>query len=314
MGAYIAKRVMLSFATLLAVLFILFMLMDLMPGSPFNDEKQTPEQIARSIALYGLDKPWPARFGRYALNMLTGNFGVSYVISKNIPVTDLLKTRFAVSARIGLQAVALGASLGVLLGVASAIRHNTLLDRACALVSVIGISIPSYVFALTLSYAAGFKLGWFPLLYQPKQAIASSVLPTVALSLGPMASLARFSRAEMLDAMDSDYIQLAKSKGVHGPRLIASHMLRNAMIPIVTVLAPLVVGLMTGSLVIEKIFSVPGIGSLLITAIQSNDYNVAITLSFIYCAMYIGFMLIVDILYGVIDPRIRLVKEAGFHD
>jgi oligopeptide transport system permease protein len=283
--------------------------MALVPGTPFNEEKLSPEQLEQTMKLYGLDKPWPYRFGKYTLNMLTGNFGVSYVISKNVPVTDLIKNRFPDTIRIGIQAVVLGSVLGLLLGIGAALKHGSPLDTLCTLLSVICVSVPSYVFALCLSYLAGFKLGWFPLIYRTDQAFLSSVMPTIALSLFPMASIARFTRVEMLEALDSDFVQLAESKGVFGFRLIFGHVLRNALIPIVTVLGPLIVGLLTGSLVIEKIFSVPGIGQLLITSIQANDYNVIVVMSFIYSALYIGVMLAVDILYGVIDPRIRITRE-----
>ena len=152
-------------------------------------------------------------------------------------------------------------------------------------------------------------MSFFPLLYSAESPIKSSILPTIALCMFTIATIARFTRTEMLEVLGSDYMQLAESKGINGIRLLSKHALRNALIPIITVLAPLVVGLMTGSLVIEKIFSIPGIGSLLVTAIQSNDYNVIVALAFIYSAMYIGIMLVVDVLYGIIDPRIRLAKE-----
>ena len=148
------------------------------------------------------------------------------------------------------------------------------------------------------------------MLFSAKQMISSSVLPSIALSMFTMASIARFTRSEMLEVLGSDYMLLAESKGISGPALIFRHALRNALIPIITVLAPLIVDLMTGSLVVEKIFAIPGVGSLLVNAIQSNDYNVVIALSFIYSAMYIGIMLVVDILYGVIDPRIRVAKKG----
>jgi oligopeptide transport system permease protein len=296
---------------MLVILMLLFLLMELMPGSPFNEEKLSPDQIERNIKLYGLDKPWPVRFLKYIGNMVTGNFGVSYTISKNVQVLDLIKNRFPVTVRIGLQAVILGAAAGLLLGIVAALKHNTIWDTLCTFLSVIGVSIPSYVFALVLSYVVGFKLGWFPLLYRREDVFMSSVLPTIALSLFPMASIARFTRVEMLEVFESDYIQLAESKGVTGVQLIFVHVLRNALIPIITILAPMIVGLITGSLVIEKIFSVPGIGQLLITAIQSNDYNVVVVMAFIYSSLYIGIMLVVDILYGLIDPRIRLIKEKN---
>jgi oligopeptide transport system permease protein len=312
MRNYVLKRIGISALTLFAILLVLFLLMDLLPGSPFNDERLSFEQIMRLRALYGLDRPWPERFFRYIGNMLSGQFGVSYTIAKNIPVIDLLRTRFPTTVRIGLQAVLLGTFTGILLGIVAAIRHNSIWDRICTLFSIVGVSIPSYVFALVLSYTLGYQLGWFPLLFQEHSAFHSSVLPTISLSLFSMASVARFTRTEMLEVLESDFILLAQSKGVRGANLIVKHVLRNALIPIITVLAPLIVGLMTGSLVIEKIFSVPGIGQLLVTAIQSNDYNVVMTLAFIYSAMYIGIMLVVDVLYGVIDPRIRLAKEAQY--
>ncbi len=243
--------------------------------------------------------------------MLTGDFGVSYTISKNTPISTLLHTRLPISLRIGGQAVLLGTIIGLVLGIIAALKHNTIWDTLTTIISVIGVSLPSYVFALALSYSLGFKLQWFPLLYSQEKAVSSSVLPTIALCMFTVATIARFTRTEMLEVLDSDYMLLAESKGISGVSLIVRHALRNALIPIITVLAPLIVGLMTGSLVIEKIFSIPGIGSLLVTAIQSNDYNVIVALAFIYSAMYIGIMLVVDILYGVIDPRIRLAKEDG---
>ena len=240
--------------------------------------------------------------------MLTGDFGVSYTISKNTPISTLLQTRLPISIRIGGQAVLLGTVVGLVLGIIAALKHNTIWDTLTTIISVLGVSLPSYVFALALSYSLGFKLTLFPLLYSADTPFKSSVLPTIALCMFTIATIARFTRTEMIDVLGSDYILLAESKGISGVQLIVKHQLRNALIPIITVLAPLIVGLMTGSLVIEKIFSIPGIGSLLVTAIQSNDYNVIVAIAFIYSAMYIGIMLVVDILYGIIDPRIRLAK------
>ena len=284
-----------------------------MPGSPFNDEKLTDAQKALLNQKYGLDQPVIVQFFKYVLNMFKGDFGVSYNISKNTPITELLKIRLPVSLRLGGQAVILGAIIGLVLGIIAALKHNTIWDTLTTIISVIGVSVPSYVFALALAYIFGFKINLFPLLYDASLPIKSSVLPSISLCMFTVASIARFTRSEMLEVLGSDYILLAESKGISGPKLIIKHVLRNTLIPIVTVLAPLIVGLMTGSLVVEKIISIPGIGSLLVTAIQSNDYNVVIVLSFVYSAMYIGIMLIVDILYGIIDPRIRVAKEGG-HD
>ena len=294
--------------TLLAILLVLFILMQLMPGSPFNDEKLTPDMRAALYAKYGLDQPIYIQFFRYVGNMLRGDLGVSYNISKNTPISQLIQSRLPISIQVGGMAVTLGAIVGLVLGILAALKRDTVVDTIATIISVIGVSVPSYVFALALSYTFGFKFRWFPMLFSAKDIFGSSVLPSISLSMFTMASIARFTRSEMIEVLDSDYMLLAESKGISGPALIFRHALRNALIPIITVLAPLIVDLMTGSLVVEKIFAIPGVGSLLVTAIQSNDYNVVIGLSFIYSAMYIGIMLVVDLLYGIIDPRIRLAK------
>ncbi len=310
MRKYTVKRILTSVFTLLVILLVLFILMQLMPGSPFNDEKLNDSQREVLYAKYGLDQPVVVQFFRYVGNMLRGDLGVSYKISRNTPISQLIQTRLPISLFIGGFAVTIGAVLGLILGLIAALKHDTIWDSLATIISVIGVSVPSYVFALALSYTLGFRLQWFPMLYNVQKAMGSSVLPSISLSMFTMASIARFTRTEMLEVLNSDYMLLAESKGVSGPALIFRHALRNALIPIITVLAPLVVDLMTGSLVVEKIFAIPGVGSLLVNAIQSNDYNVVISLSFIYSALYIIIMLVVDILYGVIDPRIRLAKKG----
>ena len=310
MKKYVIKRVVTAFFTLLAITLILFILMQLMPGSPFNDEKLNDAQRASLYAKYGLDQPIVVQFFKYVFNMFKGDLGVSYKISKNTPITQLIASRLPISIGVGFAAVMIGALVGLLLGLLAAFKKDTVWDTLATIISVIGVSVPSYVFALALSYQFGFKLKWFPMLFSAKDVIGSSVLPSISLSMFTMASIARFTRAEMIEVLGSDYMLLAESKGLSGNKLVFSHALRNALIPIITVLAPLIVDLMTGSLVVEKIFSIPGVGSLLVNAIQSNDYNVVIALSFIYSAMYIAIMLVVDILYGIIDPRIRVAKEG----
>ncbi|MBQ7468840.1 MAG: ABC transporter permease [Pseudobutyrivibrio sp.] len=310
MKKYILKRVLTSIGTLLAIILILFILMRLMPGSPFNDEKLTDDQRVALYEKYGLDDPIVIQFGRYVVNMCKGDLGVSYKISKNTPISQLIESRLPISIGIGFYAVFRGAIIGLILGVIAALKRDTILDTICTIISVIGVSVPSYVFALGLSYTMGYKWKWFPMLYDSADAFNSSIMPSIALSMFTMASIARFTRTEMIEVLGSEYMLLAESKGLSGRKLLFSHTLRNALIPIITVLAPLIVDLMTGSLVVEKIFAIPGVGSLLVNAIQSNDYNVVIALSFIYSALYIAIMLVVDILYGIIDPRIRLGKEG----
>ena len=309
MKKYIFKRVLYSIVAILILLLLLFLMLDLMPGSPFNDDKLSAEQIEVLYTKYGLDDPFVVRYFRYLFKIVQGDFGVSYNIASNVPITQLLETRLPTSIRLGGQAVLLGATFGLLLGLVAALKHNTIFDTLATIISVLGVSLPSYVFALALSYVCGYRLGWFPLIYDSTSPFISSVMPTIALSMFSMANIARFTRTEMLEVLRSDYMLLAESKGISGPKLIIRHALRNALIPIITVLGPLIVNTMTGSLVIEKIFSIPGIGELMVRSIQQNDYNVTIALSFIYSLMYIGIMLVVDVLYGIIDPRIRLSKE-----
>jgi oligopeptide transport system permease protein len=308
MSKYILKRVLISLATLFVILFVLFLMEDLMPGSPFNDEKLSVAQKAALYAKYGLDQPFMIRFFKYFTNVLHGDLGVSYVLNKNKAVSDMVSGPLMVSIRVGGQAMLIGSVLGLLLGIAAALNHNTWIDTLCSFISIIGVSVPSYVFALLLAYYVGFKLGWAPILYSAKNVTASLTLPTIALAMFPIANISRFTRSEMIDVLGSDYIQLVQAKGVRENKMIFHHALRNTLIPIVTVMGPLLVNLLTGSMVVEKVFAIPGIGMLMVQAIQSNDYNVVIACAFVYSAMYIIMMLIVDILYGVIDPRIRVAK------
>ena len=214
MKKYIGKRVLTSLFTLLAILLVLFILMQLMPGSPFNDEKLNEEQRIALYTKYGLDQPIVVQFFKYVGNMLKGDLGVSYNISKNTPISQLIQTRLPISIRIGGCAVGLGAVVGLILGLIAALKHDTIWDSLATVISVIGVSVPSYVFALALSYNFGFKLGWFPMLFSQQDIFGSSVLPSVSLSMFTMASIARFTRSEMLEVLGSDYMLLAESKGI----------------------------------------------------------------------------------------------------
>lgn len=305
---YILKRLAIAVLTLIVIVFILYLMLQLMPGTPFNDEKLTPSQLAIIKAKYGLDKPFIVQFFNYLKMMLQGDFGVSYSIQKNMPVAQILGARLGVSIRIGLQAVAVGLFFGLILGIVAALRKNTWVDTLASLLSVVGVSIPSFVFALFFILLFAKKLNILPVLYNVREPFVSSIMPTIALSVFTIANIARFTRSEMAEVLGSEYMQLAKSKGLNRWHLIFFHALRNTLIQVITVLAPLIVGLMTGSLVVEKMFSIPGIGQLLTMGIQVNDYNVIMACAFVYSVMYIVIMLIVDLLYGVIDPRIRLVK------
>lgn len=310
MSKYITKRVLMSILTLMVILFVLFLMLSYMPGSPFNDEKLTAVQKQVLYAKYGLDQPFFVRFAKYVVNMFKGDLGVSYVLNKNRAVADMIKGPLMVSIRIGAQGFVIGSIIGLLLGIAAALNHNTWIDSLCSVVSVLGVSVPSYVFALLLAFYIGFKLQWTPILYNANAPFSSTILPTLALSMFPIANISRFTRSEMIDVLGSDYIALVQAKGVKEKGLIFHHALRNTMIPIVTIMGPLLINLLTGSMVVEKVFAIPGIGMLMVQAIQSNDYNVVVACAFVYSALYIFMMLGVDVLYGIIDPRIRVAKEG----
>lgn len=312
MKKFVFKRTCIAILTVLIILFILFLMLDFMPGSPFNnEEKMSAAQLADLYHKYGLDKPILIRFGLYLKNMLMGDFGVSYNINVNMKIRDMIGSKILLTIRLGLQAGIIGTIIGAVLGIVAALRKNTIVDTLTTIISVLGVSLPSFVFALLLSYFFGFKFKMFPLIYNTKAELISTVLPTISLSMFTIASVARYMRSEMVEILVSDYYLLADAKGLPKVKLIINHAIRNAMISVITVLAPLLVNLMTGSLVVEKAFSIPGLGSLYVQAIQSNDFNVVLAISFVYSLIFILVMLLVDVLYGVIDPRIRLAKEAS---
>lgn len=305
---YILRRLLISVVTLFVIVFVLFLMLKLMPGTPFNDEKLTEAQKAQIYAAYGLDKPVLVQFFIYIGNMLRGDFGISYAIQRNMPVAALVGPRIGISFGLGIGACILGTIFGLLLGIVAALNRNHFWDTFATVLSVIGVSIPSFVFCLLLLLLFGVEIPVLPVIYNASTPFKSAIIPMVAMSLGVIANVARFTRSEMIEVMNSEYILLAEAKGISRRRLIWMHAIRNCLIPVITVLGPIIVGLMTGSMVIEKICAIPGLGSMLVKAIEVRDYNVILAISFLYSALYIVVMLVIDILYGIIDPRIRLGK------
>ena len=306
---YIFKRLIISLITLFIILAILFLLLKLMPGTPFNDEKLTEVQKAQIFEKYGMDQPMHIQFLNYVKNMLKGDFGISFGLSKNMPVAYMVGPRIGLSFGIGVCAVILGTVIGILLGIFAALNKNKIGDTLATIFSVLGVSIPSFVVALLLLLLFGIKIPILPVLFDTKNIILSSILPVFALSLSVVANVARFTRSEMIAVLASDYIALAEAKGLDRGTVIRKHAIRNTLIPIVTILGPILVNLMTGSMVLEQIFTIPGLGTLLIKGINANDYNVVLAVAFLYSVLYIVVMLVIDISYGIIDPRIRLGKE-----
>ena len=307
---YIMKRILISLMTLFVILVVLFLLVKFLPGSPINNEKLTEAQRSIIEAKYGLDQPIFVQFVQYLKNMLTGDFGVSYNMYKDMQVSSLVVSAAKISFLYGIFAVAIGTVFGMALGILAALYKNTWLDTLATVISVVGVSVPSFVFALLILIFLGSQLHLLPLMYSSKDPIYSSVMPVLALSVGVIANVARFTRTEMISVLNSEYMILAKAK-VDKRTLIWKHGLRNALIPVITILGPILVNLMTGTMVVEKICSVPGLGKLLINSIMSSDHNIILACSFLYAVMYIVMVLIIDVSYGMIDPRIRLGKDDG---
>ena len=297
--------------TLLAITFVLFLMMDLLPGSPFNNEKLNEAQRALLEQKYGLDQPFFVRYVTYLNNLIHLDFGPSYVIAVDQPVSSMLTNRLPITIRIGLQAMVLGVVIGLIWGIIAALKKNTWIDTTATICSVIGFSVPAYVFALFLVFYVAFKLQWFPIRFSIDQPIYSSILPTLSLAAYIIATMARYARSEMIECLGSDYIILAKAKGINQRKVIVRHALRNTLVPIITVVSPLLIGLITGSVVVEQIFGVPGLGQMLLSGIQNNDYNVIMAVALVYSFLYIIIMLVVDVLYGLIDPRIRVAGGKG---
>ena len=308
---YKGKRLIISAITLFVILVVLFLMVRFLPGSPINNEKLSAAQRAVIEAKYGLDKPLFTQFVIYVKDMLTGNFGVSMNLYKDMPVASLVGNAAKISFLYGLAAVIIGTIIGMTLGVFAALHRNSIWDTLATALSVIGVSIPSFVFALLILIFFASYLRILPTAYSSSQPIYSSIMPVAALSTGVIANVSRFTRTEMIEVLDSDYMILAKAKGLDRKTLIFSHALRNALIPVITILGPILVNLMTGTMVVDLLCSVPGLGKLLVNSILSSDYNIILACAFLYAAMYIIMMLVIDIAYGIIDPRIRLGKDEG---
>ncbi|MBM6618281.1 oligopeptide ABC transporter permease [Bacillus suaedaesalsae] len=309
MTKYLLQRIVYMLITLFIIASATFFLMKLMPGTPFSNEaKLTAEQRAVILEKYGLDDPVPVQYVKYVGNLLKGDLGVSFQFD-NRGVTDLILDRIGPSAYLGFQAMVIGTILGILLGIVSALYQNTWADYISTLVAIFGIAIPSFIFAGLLQYVLGVELRWFPVAFWegPKY----TVLPTIALLIFPMATAARFIRTEMIEVLHSDYILMARAKGMRKSTIVFKHALRNSLIPLITVIGPMAVGLMTGTLVIEKIFSIPGLGEQFVRSITTNDYPMIMGTTIFFAALFIFIIFVVDVLYGIVDPRIRLAGGKG---
>jgi ABC-type dipeptide/oligopeptide/nickel transport system permease component len=286
-----------------------FLAMHAVPGDPLMNEKATTPEIRQNLAKkYGLDRPLPEQYVIFLSNMAQGDFGLSFT-QQNRRVNDIIRDHFPVSAALGVLAIAFAAAGGILWGALTALYRNRLPDVIIMFLVILGISVPSFVFAalgqlalVNLNQWSGTSIlpvaGWGTLSHM--------LVPSLVLGLGTMALLTRLMRSSMLEVVNDDYIKTAKAKGLSAPRIFFKHQLRNAILPVITVLGPQIAAITTGGFVVELVFAIPGLGRYFVQAVQQLDYTVIMGTTVFYGAFLVLMVIIVDIIYGFIDPRVRL--------
>lgn len=300
MGKYIIKRVLLAIVSILIVSAITFFVMNIIPGGPFNKEKATSAEAQKVLEeRYNLDKPIPQQYVIYMNNLLHGDWGVSLHSGRDIK--SEISTRFKVSAKLGGMAAGVAIVVGLVLGSIAALTRNKLPDRLIVFFTTLGTAMPSFVLATLLLLVFCLKLKWFPVW---SSSSPNYVLPIIALSVYPMAYITRLTKTSMLDALNQDYIRTAKAKGVHGWKVIFKHALRNALIPVITYVGPMVAYILTGSMVVENIFTIGGLGSSFVTSIVNRDYTMIMATTIFLAVLMVVANLLTDIAYKFVDPRI----------
>lgn len=304
LAAYIFKRIALSIVTIFVIITITFVIMKLLPGTPYqNQQKMSQQQIEALNHKYGFDKPIPVQYVQYVGNVAQGDLGESFQYDGR-SVMKIINDRLWVSADLGIESIIVGVFFGIILGIIAALRQGTFTDYGAVIAAVLGISVPSFLLAVILQFAFAMHWKWLPVAYW--DGASNHVLPVIALAVGMLATISRFMRTEMVEVLNSDFIVFAKSKGLRRFTVIAKHSVRNALIPIVTIVGPMTAGIITGTLVIEKIFAIPGIGQQFVESIYTNDYPVIMGTTILLTLAFVLMIFITDMLYGIIDPRIRL--------
>lgn len=303
MFKYILKRLFISLLTILVLVTIVFILVRLMPGDPFASDKLTPEIRLNLERYYGFDKPLIIQYITYIKNLLIGDFGYSmkYV---NQSVNSIIADSFPYSFDLGIRGLSISISLGIVLGLIAALNRGKSLDYVSIIIAIIGTSVPDFIIGGLLQYFFGIRWGMFPVAQY--KGIEYTVLPSIALGFYTLAMVSRLMRASMLEVVQQDYIKTAKSKGISKFRITYKHQIRNAIMPVVTVLGPTVASVLTGTFVIESIFAIPGMGKYYVQSVQNLDYTLILGMTVFYGAFLVIANMIVDILYGMIDPRIRI--------
>ncbi|AGX45341.1 ABC transporter permease [Clostridium saccharobutylicum] len=300
---YIGKRLITSLFTIWIVITITFFLMRLMPGGPFDGEKLTPQVKANIEAKYGMDKPLAEQYAMYMKNLVKGDFGESMVFNGR-KVSDTISKSFPASAEIGMVAVAIAIVGGIVLGTLAALKNGKWPDKLIVFIATLSSTIPSFVIGAVLIYVLAVQFSILPA--TGFNDWKNLIMPSIALAAVPFSFISRLTRSKLIDILKSDYIRTAKAKGLSRTTVIFKHALRNSLIPIVTYVGPLVATILTGSFVTEKIFAIPGLGNEFVQSVTNRDYTTLLGVTAFYCTLLIGFAFMVDILYVVIDPRIKL--------
>ena len=309
MVKYIIKRFLMMVVTVLIIATLTFFLMHAIPGSPLDSDRTTNPTIQANLEkFYKLDQPLSKQYLSYLKSIVTFDFGPS-IKKPNETVNSLISRGFPISFELGMVTILVAVISGLILGTLAALRHNGVIDYLAMTFAVIGISLPNFILATLLIKVFAGELGWFPAATweSPKH----MVLPTLALATGPMAIIARLTRASMLEVLTQDYIKMAKAKGLKPWKIIVRYALRNAMMPVVTIMGTMLAGILTGTFVIEKIFAIPGMGKYFVESINNRDYPVIMGTTVFYSAFLVFMLFLVDIVYGILDPRIKLHKKAG---
>lgn len=308
---YVLKRLAYMVVTLWVIITLTFVMMHNVPGNPFNSQKMSPIILANLEAKYGLDRPLHEQYLMYLKNLVRGDLGIS-MRNQNRTVNELIERHFPVSAKLGLWAIAYSVPLGILLGVIAALKRNKWPDRSAMVFSVIFTSVPGFVFAVLLQLLFGVQWQkWFGEVLFPVAGWGQAkhmFLPVFAMGIGTVAGYARMMRTSMLDVLGQDYIKTARAKGLSSSEVVWRHALRNSMLPIVTMLGMTIIGAVLGSLVIEQIFAIPGLGKYFVQSIQNSDYTLILGTTVFWATLLVAAMFLVDIAYGLVDPRIRLTK------
>lgn len=304
---FLSKKILILILSLFMVATLTFTLMQMIPGDPFTQEKAVPEEILKAMFHhYGLDQPWHVQYLKYMKGLITWDLGPSFKYQGRT-VTEIIKEGFPVSMTLGLEALLLSIFCGVGLGCIASLKHLKWQDHFTMVIAVLGISVPSFILATFLQYLISMKLDLLPVARWGS--FEHSILPAIALSALPMAFIARLTRSNMVEIMQQDYIQTAKSKGLNSFQIVTKHALRNALLPIVTYLGPLTTAILTGSFAVEKIFGIPGLGQWFVMSITNRDYTVIMGTTIFYSTILMVSVFLVDVLYCFIDPRIQLMQK-----